>query len=483
MPGLVAAGHPATADAAARVLARGGNAVDAAVAATMASFVAEPLLSSAGGGGLLLAWDPKRGATAIDFFPPVPGVAVDRSSAEVALDFVGIELDFGATNQTFHVGRGSAAVPIVLDGLALALRERGRVSLETIAVPAIQLAREGAVIGRSGADVFHLLWGIVGREDATAHALCHATQGRPPLEHERVDNPELAGVLERWVEADGATPPELARGLLETFGPDAGGCISAADLAAARPSVLDPRQLRFRDWTVWTSPRAGGGSIEIMLEALGKRGDDEVERACRLADGGRRVAELRRGRRAPGSTTHISVADSDGAVASVTISNGEGSGAVIPGTGIHVNNFLGEEDLNPDGFFAHAPGDPLPTMMAPTIAQSPDGQIVALGTGGANRIRSAVTGTVEALTRGATLAEAIDAPRVHAEGDEVWIETAGWRQLDAIMAALDDRFDSRVAFDGRAFFFGGLHAVSVGPGAARDAHGDARRGGVVRRVG
>ena len=95
-----------------------------------------------------------------------------------------------------------------------------------------------------------------------------------------------------------------------------------------------------------------------------------------------------------GSTTHISVIDADGLACSATCTNGEGSGVVVPGTGIHLNNVMGEEDLNPLGFHLHPAGRRMPSMMAPTIVMR-DGEVeLVLGSAGSNRIRSALLQTI-----------------------------------------------------------------------------------------
>ena len=99
-----------------------------------------------------------------------------------------------------------------------------------------------------------------------------------------------------------------------------------------------------------------------------------------------------------GNTTHISVMDADGACATVTCSNGSCSGVVVPGTGMHLNNMLGEQDLNPLGYHRHEPGARVPSMMAPTVALRDGRPEVALGSAGSNRIRSAILQTL--LARG-----------------------------------------------------------------------------------
>ena len=124
-----------------------------------------------------------------------------------------------------------------------------------------------------------------------------------------------------------------------------------------------------------------------------------------------------------GSTTHIAVIDADGNCASVTCSNGTGSGVVVPGTGVHLNNMLGEEDLNPQGFHRIPPGRRVSSMMSPTLALR-DGEVVlGLGSAGSNRIRSAILQTVvRVLEQGMDAGDAVVSGRLHFEAGTVQAE-------------------------------------------------------------
>ena len=125
-----------------------------------------------------------------------------------------------------------------------------------------------------------------------------------------------------------------------------------------------------------------------------------------------------------GSTTHISVLDGDGRACSVTCTNGEGSGLVVPGTGIHVNNVMGEQDLNPLGFFTYPPGRRMPSMMAPTVVMGTDGEVeLVLGSAGSNRIRSAILQVIVGVVdHGLRAHDAVLAPRAHFEDGVVYVE-------------------------------------------------------------
>jgi gamma-glutamyltranspeptidase/glutathione hydrolase len=176
-------------------------------------------------------------------------------------------------------------------------------------------------------------------------------------------------------------------------------------------------------------------------------------------------------------TTHISVADRDGNIASLTASNGEGCGYVLPGTGIMLNNMLGEEDLNFGGFHRWPEGARLASMMSPAVAERADGTRLALGTGGSNRIRSALTQVlVNLLDFGMSPEQAVQAPRMHLEGEMLSIEPGFGMEA---MAALTETVPRHHLWPQQNLFFGGVHTVSIGPGGIFDGAGDPRRGGVV----
>ena len=174
-----------------------------------------------------------------------------------------------------------------------------------------------------------------------------------------------------------------------------------------------------------------------------------------------------------GATTHISAADDDGWACAVTCTNGEGCGEVVPGTGIHLNNMMGEQDLSPFGFHAHPPGRRLPSMMAPTIVLGDAGPRLVLGSAGSNRIRSAILQVVlGVIDHGRDVQDAIDAPRIHVEDDIVYAEPG----VDT--SALEAQERTIVRFSERNLFFGGAQAVER-RGGALSGGGDPRRGGAV----
>jgi gamma-glutamyltranspeptidase/glutathione hydrolase len=178
-----------------------------------------------------------------------------------------------------------------------------------------------------------------------------------------------------------------------------------------------------------------------------------------------------------GSTTHIAVLDRDGWACSVTCSSGSCSGVFVPGTGLHLNNMLGEQDLNPLGFHQHPPGRRMPSMMAPTAVLRDGVAELVLGSAGSNRIRSAILQTiVRVVDLGQRAGAAVEAPRVHFEDGVVYAEPG----VDT--APLERAGRAIARFRERNLFFGGVQAVERDSFGEFWGGGDPRRGGVAITV-
>ncbi len=179
-----------------------------------------------------------------------------------------------------------------------------------------------------------------------------------------------------------------------------------------------------------------------------------------------------------GSTTHISVIDKDGNSASVTCSNGTGSGIMPPGTAVHLNNMLGEEDLNPLGFHVSEPGLRVSSMMAPTTVVR-DGEIeLTLGSAGSNRLRSAILQTIiNVVDRGLPVEEAVNSARAHIENDTVDLEPGIDREEIGTLEGAGYKMNQ---WQGINLYFGGVQACARDPiSGALTGAGDPRRGGAV----
>ncbi len=484
-PGIVAAGHPVTASAGVDVLRAGGNAVDAAIAAMLASWVAEPLLTGPGAGGYLLVAGAGEEPVLLDFFVEAPG----RGDPPARLEpLVPVTVSFGDAVQVFNAGAAACGTPGVPAGIEAASLRWGSVPLAELAAPAARLAREGVPLNAAQAYVVEILAGIV-TLTPQARAL-FAPGGRVLREGERFRSAELAATIER-LGAEGAAPfqhGDLAAAIAQTVRAR-GGMLGVEDLAAYAAVPRAPAQAAYRGRDVRTNPppSAGGALLALALAQLDRVPSppsatalvDVMERvqAARTADFAERLAEpgfLERFLAARlGSTTHVAVIDGEGRAVSATCTNGEGSGVVVPGTGIHLNNIMGEEDLSPLGFHTTPPGRRMPSMMAPTVVLRGEEVELALGSAGSNRIRSAILQTIVGVVdHGLDARAAVEAPRLHFEAGVVYAEPG------APIAELETAGRVIVPFRERNLFFGGVQAVERHPRTGElTGAGDPRRGG------
>ncbi|MGW4212035.1 gamma-glutamyltransferase [Lentzea sp. NPDC004789] len=447
MRGAIAAGHPLTAQAGAAMLRAGGNAVDAAVAAMLTSCVTEPLLTGLGAAGYMLIAPAGEPPVLLDFSAEAPGRTASGARAPLAP----ITLHFGDAEQEFHVGPSSVAAYGMPAGAAEAAAY-GRAPLSELVATAAKHAREGHRVNRYQAYVTSLLVPLARSAGLTAFE-----------EGELLVQPELAEALDRLGQ-DGAAPfytGDIAAEIADTI-TAAGGDLSRADLAAYEVVSREPLHVRHRGRDVHTNPppAAGGALLTQMLEALP---DNPSQRDLISA-----MAAPKTHLNRLGSTTHISVLDADGTACSVTTTNGAGSGISI--AGVHLNNMMGEEDLSPDGFFSHAPGDRLPSMMAPTVVTRHGQAELVLGSAGSSRICGAILQVlVNVLDRGMPAQDAVDAPRLHLGGDHLHVEP-GIRPESELPVT---------RFRAPNMFFGGCQVVEMtGSGLLRGG-GDHRRDGAV----
>lgn len=480
--GVVAAGHPATVAAAAEVLERGGNAFDAAVAAGFAASIAEPGLSSLAGGGFLLARTADGEEILFDFFVDTPGRG--RAPHDGAGEFTPVTVRFGGADQIFNVGAGAIAVPGCLPGYLHVLGRLGRLSTAEVLTPARRLAAQGVRLGEEQLAVVRLLEAIFTlRPEGRAR---YAPAGQLIDADTSVAHPDLAAFLDQLAvgACGGFADDDLAAAIAEQVAAE-GGRLTVEDLRGYEVIERTPLRARYRDAVIVTNPPPsfGGTIITAALAAL----DDgagptptpaslsaRLPRFVEVFDTLTRAhanGQLRTSR----GTTHVSVADVDGNVAAMTTSNGSCSGVFLAGTGIMANNIMGEADLHPGGFHRAPPGVRVGSMMAPTLLQRPDAADVVLGSGGSERIRSALTQVIGHLvdTR-LELAAAITAPRVHWDGRVLQAEP----DVDAAaLASLAPTWPVN-QWTVSDLYFGGVHAVTTDGAAA----GDPRRGGTVASV-
>jgi len=513
MRGAVAAGHPLTAHVGARVLAEGGNAVDACVAAAFAAAVTESPLTGPGGGGFMLVHRARDGATRLaDFFVAAPGLGLGHRHVAAMHE---VDLTFGdsPTTQIFWIGPASCAVPGAVAGLEAVHRRDGLLPWRELLAPAVELARDGVELTRPQAHMHAILDPIL-RFSAEGKRV-YGRNGSRLVAGDRLRLGDLADTLEAIGRRGAAAiySGERARAILATVR-DGGGALTQNDLASYRVVWRRPVQVRFRGHDVVSnSPPSSGGVLiayglallerldaapagsteaiaalaEVMREQTRARGAGFVRglhrggTARRLLSSSSLRAALERigepGRREPapvGGTTHVSAIDAEGNAASLSTSTGSGSGVIVPGTGIYLNNMLGEYDLV--GGRPVPPGQRLTSMMAPSIAlDGRGGPRLVVGSAGSARLRGAIMQIiVNVLEHGLGVEAAVDAPRVHLDEPHVHCEGGHDRgELDR----LEERGYDVVRWRRRNLFFGGAAAVEVLADGSLAAAGDPRRGG------
>jgi gamma-glutamyltranspeptidase / glutathione hydrolase len=484
--GVIAAGHPVCAQTGADAMRNGGNAVDGALAAMLASFACEPLLTSLGAGGYMLVVEPGKEPVLLDFFVEAPGRGADAGALAT---LVPVSVSFGDAIQVFNIGPASVGTYGMAAGVCEASSRFGRIPLDELVRPAVKLARGGVELNGPQAYVIEILAGIV--TSTPECAALFAPDGRVVRAGDIVRQPELADSLER-LGSEAAAPfftGDIAAAIVDWLA-ERGGIVTAEDLAEYEVVDRTPIRVAYRGREVVTNPPPSAGGI-LIAHALAL-----LDREPSAPDLGQVVATMERtqAERTPefieglddpefvkrflarrsslGSTTHVAVLDREGWACSVTCSNGSCSGVVVPGTGVHLNNMLGEQDLNPLGFHRHPPGRRMPSMMSPTTVLREGAPELVLGSAGSNRIRSAILQTIiRVIDDGLEAGDAVQAPRVHFEDGVVYAEPG----IDT--GALEHAGRAIARFRELNLFFGGVQAV------ARDRHGRFSGGGDPRRGG
>ena len=513
--GIVAAGHELTVRAAKIILKEGGNAFDAILAAHFAACVTEPVLASLGGGGFMLA-RPSHGSPVVyDFFVQTPRA---KRSAEDC-DFRPILADFGTAQQEFHIGQGTIAVPGSVKGIFQIHRELGSLPLARIAEPAVGYARAGVRLNDVQAYILSIVSQIYMATPETRGIYGNGSSADTVAEEGKIiRQPKLAETIERLaIEGEESFyGGDICREIVRQCG-DQGGHLTREDLEGYQVIKRRPLDVEFNGSHVMTNPppSSGGILIAFALELLNgvKPSTDAFGRypylrllaevltqtnlaridALSLQNGheelgslllnpeylARYRAEVAHRAQAFRGTTQMSAIDSQGNVASMTVSNGEGCGSLVSDTGIMLNNMLGEQDLNPDGFHKWTQNCRMTSMMAPSLIQRGDGAVMATGSGGSNRIRTALLQVMMNLIHfKMDVTEAVLSPRIHLEGDKLSVE--GGFALDEVERLVADYPDHEV-WSERNLFFGGAHTVTVREGEFSGV-GDPRRGGVCQVV-
>jgi len=469
-------------------LQAGGNAIDAAVAAQLMACVSEPLLTGLGGGGLALVRRSDGETEVLDAFSDMPGLGAPPGPAPV-MDTV--TLDFGPDTQSFLVGAATVAVPGLPRGLEKLHEGRGCLSLEQLAQPAVRAARRGVRVTVGLARAVRLLWPIIERDPQVSEAF--GPGGEPLDVGDSFRLPALGDTIERLA-AEGSsylTTGAGGRAMVACLG--ASGRLTPEDLATSEPRWREPLWADYRGHRVAVPgiPSSAGALVLRILGQLQAQGPlpeplsiaharriieaSGAALAAQPPDWSGRLCEagFLEGFVGSGYTTHLSTVDGDGNAVGITSSLGETAGLMVPETGVLLNNFLGEEDVNPPDW-PRGPGDRLLTNCCPTILEGPD-CLYVMGAGGSSRIRSAVLhGVIFIADHAWTAQDSVHAPRIHLDGGVLRVEVMD--RPPGFQEALTLDWPQLIAFERHGMYFGGLHAVGRKAGAFCGG-GDPRRTG------
>jgi gamma-glutamyltranspeptidase/glutathione hydrolase len=490
------------ADAAREVADAGGNAVDCALATALMSMNTEPGVCALAGGAYVTVWAPGHDPVTFDGNHAVPGHGL--AAAERGKGKVPVRLDYGGGVSTI-VGPGSVAIPGALAAVDQAWRRFGSIPWGELFRPTIDIVRSGFplpaacryYLGYSGDLIF-------GRSD-DGYAALHDDHGLLFDRGSLIHVPHLAESLTAIADGGAAVfyKGELAEAI-SAHVRQGGGALTRDDLARYQAIERPALVADVDDWHIATNPppAVGGAVLTAMLLACGDlhAGDWDresldqlirVQRACldfrrdRLdvaddvpGEAAELVRAAKRGQLlsqwSSSSTVHTSAVDDSGIGCAITASSGYGSGEMPDGTGLWLNNGLGEIELNRRDVDSRTPGERLPSNMAPTVARNDDA-VMAIGSPGADRITTAIHQVlVNLLQFGMPLADAIAHPRVH-------VDTTG----DADQLRAEPGLDMREpdlplhAFPDINMYFGGVSVAAYSRGLGFDVAADARREGGV----
>jgi gamma-glutamyltranspeptidase/glutathione hydrolase len=513
MKGVITAGNKHTAEAGAEVLKAGGNAFDAAIAAGWMSFVAECTLTSAGGGGFLTGFSEKGQRLSLDFFVQTPKSKELPQQNGEKLNFYPVELDYGGSSQTFHAGLASVATPGCVAGLFHIHKTFGTIPMRELVQPAVELAKNGMKVDAFFAKIIQLVGPCV--SSLPTGKKLFKSSGEFPKIGDLWKMAKFADTLE-YLAQNGSG--EFYRGeIARKFAEDSrsqGGYLTREDFENYRVIERNPLVVPYRDYEICTNPppSAGGSLVAFTLKMMEKHKLQKTDfgsaehlnllvnamRQTYLAREEKfdpnvyqpdvsdqffdkayleyRREHLKRNATKRGSTTHFNVADERGNIASITTSNGEGSGYAIPETDIMLNNMLGEEDLNPNGFHQWENNKRVASMMSPTILLKNNQPVLATGTGGANRIRSVVSQVISNhVDFKMPLEENIRSPRLHWEAGKLDIEPE-FNPDFISQVNTSEELETHI-WEEKSFYFGGAHSIGIDEKGNLTGVGDDRRAG------
>ncbi|GIF76697.1 gamma-glutamyltransferase [Asanoa siamensis] len=454
----VAAGHPATTEVGLRILASGGTAADAAVAAVLACSASESVLTGIGGGGFATYYDAaNRTVTCLDFFCSVPGLDGDVTPKPM----LPIEVTFGGVPMPYSIGGPSVGIPGVPAGCGEVHARWGRLPWHEVVEPAVLLARAGVALPEAQA---RTLVSVAPALTPSDGGEIYAPGGRLLRGGETLHHPGLDKALDSLAD-EGPSIFYTGRygDLLVEAVRASGGAIGPADLAAYAVLELPVAHARLAGQHVYARTDLNGtiATISALPEPIQEL--SRPDRAVAVADALREY-----GRPRIGDTTNVSVVDAEGNACVITTTLGIGAGVWLPGLGINLNSMLGEGELITEDM---APGQRMQSMMCPLVVIDEDGDLVlAAGSAGASRIRTALVDTLlGVLVDGLDTETAVARPRFHVVDNAVHAEL-GYPEDE--LSALASAGYTIVQWEELNHFFGGVSAVGLA-----GAGGDPRRGG------
>jgi gamma-glutamyltranspeptidase / glutathione hydrolase len=455
-PGL-AAGHPATVEAGIEILEEGGTAADAAVAASLASCVAETVMTGLLGGGHAIYLDGASGRAAnLDCFVAVPGLGAEPREPEL----LHLDVPFGAELVHYAVGPASCGVPGLPAGLDALWQAHGRVPWPRLVEPALRLARTGTLLPSAHAACLAMLAPVMTmNEGASIYSPGGELLGTDSI----LCQPGLEAALEIVAEegAGSVYRGSLGAALFDLIA-ERGGLVTRADLDGYEAIWTSPAEGRFLGRRVETRRGLSGFPATFERFRGAGAGDERARVLAILAALGEAVSPTE-----GGDTTNLVAADAQGSVCVLTSSLGLGSGDFLPGLDLHLNSMLGEADLVRGPL---EPGKRMESMMAPTLVHGADGIEVAAGAAGGTRLRTALlTVLAGVLDEGASAEEAVSRPRFHPVGR---LANAEPGLADEALDALRSRGLEVRVWEGTHHYFGGVSLITRSGGA-----GDPRRNG------
>jgi gamma-glutamyltranspeptidase/glutathione hydrolase len=504
--GMVVSAHPLPSKAGVEILKKGGNAVDAAVGTAFALGVAEPNASGLGGGGFVLIYRAKkREVVAIDYREMAPLKATP--------DMYELTPEGKGVDDEITIGHKAVAIPGTLAGLTLALQKYGTMCLKEVMAPAIQLAEEGYQVSKTLSGMMKENYEKLSKFPASARI--YLKDGHPFEVGDRLVLKDLAGTCRLIADKgpDVFYRGEIAEAIEQEMKASPKGLISKEDLAAYKPSVRTPVRGTYRGYEIISmSPPSSGGThvIELLniLEGynMAKMGHNTSESLHVMAEAMKRIfadqaaymgdsdfvsvpikgllsksyaEELRKrinadraGEKIPagipvpdesGGTTHLSVVDGDGNLVALTqtINYFFGSGVLVPGTGILLNNEMDDFVPRPGTLNSIEPKKRPISSMSPTLVLKDGKPYLSIGTPGATRIISALSQILmNVIDHNMNIQEAIDAPRMHCMTGEIFMESRIRKDIRQALITKGHELSVMKDFD---LYFGGAHGVLIDP--------------------